>query len=549
MSYIYHIWSTQEPKTIYIGQASANETHGVKTGDSVSGNRVLQHFSGLYDNNHENDQFNAWMKRHPLNTIQIEIYDEGNNYGIKEEVFDRFFSTWSPKGQEQAVEIQVDKSDNETTKPKKIKKDNKRDAAEILHIYHYAKHGFKLLNVQMGGSSYFVSAGANGAKRILNREMSVKDMIAMVDADPKIVEGMQRKFSVWWQEIWSRPPKTNPPKNKFRNLIINSWVKNKNLDISKTDFTQEVIQYVKKNIPTIAKRLQTDFKMSGYTVRLNTTTDKTYSKLEESCNQLIEHYNIINLIINVFTSRKTKEEFEKILFSSEQEILKTIPADIQKKLNNAVTQMFKKVGDFNISFSNFFTVTVKDKMNNLVNSSHSLIGNYSISGASHSITENYSKSLKHMSYWYFAKIAKKEAEKTTFNFTHTILPIGNEFYGRVASFPSLSFRIEQELRNKTDFFKDENFLYEYVRQFLTIYTQKRGTSQLGGFPVLVEHDLGYFGLYDKEIEDSKLYTDETDTPSRFYAFGPIYTAIPFSQRTYEEMIKWRNKKIEEAIYY
>jgi hypothetical protein len=53
----------------------------------------------------------------------------------------------------------------------------------------------------MGGSSYFVSAGANGAKRILNREMSVKDMIAMVDADPKIVEGMQRKFSVWWQEI------------------------------------------------------------------------------------------------------------------------------------------------------------------------------------------------------------------------------------------------------------------------------------------------------------------------------------------------------------
>jgi sugar-specific transcriptional regulator TrmB len=155
---------------------------------------------------------------------------------------------------------------------------------------------------------------------------------------------------------------------------------------------------VKKNIPTIAKRLQTDFKMSGYTVRLNTTTDKTYSKLEESCNQLIEHYNIINLIINVFTSRKAKEEFEKILFSSEQEILKTIPADIQKKLNNAVTQMFKKVGDFNISFSNFFTVTVKDKMNNLVNNSHSLIGNYSISGASHSITENYSKSLKHMSY-------------------------------------------------------------------------------------------------------------------------------------------------------
>ena len=92
MSYIYHIWSTQETKTIYIGQASANETHGVKTGDSVSGNRVLQHFSGLYDNNHENDQFNAWMKRNPLNTIQIEIYDEGNNYGIKEEVFDRFFS-------------------------------------------------------------------------------------------------------------------------------------------------------------------------------------------------------------------------------------------------------------------------------------------------------------------------------------------------------------------------------------------------------------------------------------------------------------------------
>jgi hypothetical protein len=76
-----------------------------------------------------------------------------------------------------------------------------------------------------------------------------------------------------------------------------------------------------------------------------------------------------------------------------------------------------------------------------------------------------------------------------------------------------------------------------VRQFLTIYTQKRGTPQLGGFPVLVEHDLGYFGLYDKEIEDSKLYTDETDTPSRFYTFGPIYTAIPFGQRTYEEMIR------------
>ena len=62
MGYIYHIYSKDEPNTMYIGQASKNETHEIKisenkTGESVAGNRVLQHFSGLYDNHHENEEF------------------------------------------------------------------------------------------------------------------------------------------------------------------------------------------------------------------------------------------------------------------------------------------------------------------------------------------------------------------------------------------------------------------------------------------------------------------------------------------------------------
>ena len=58
MAYIYHIYSLEDPQTIYIGQSSHGQYTNAPTSlTSVSGNRVLEHFSGLYDNKRESAEF------------------------------------------------------------------------------------------------------------------------------------------------------------------------------------------------------------------------------------------------------------------------------------------------------------------------------------------------------------------------------------------------------------------------------------------------------------------------------------------------------------
>lgn len=561
MGYIYHIYSKDEPNTMYIGQASKNETHEIKisenkTGESVAGNRVLQHFSGLYDNHHENEEFMSWLKRNRLEDVVIEIYDDTNNYGIGLKTFRKFFNIWNPQNQPVQTNFQwiltnikADLNNKFTKKEREYLGQTLLDAAEILHIYYYKKKGRQLLNHQMGGSTYWISNSATG-KRILNREMTVDDLVNMINTDPMVVEQLQKTFTHTWKLYWGSDKIKKEFKSKLRPLFVNCLVKANGdrkkfqKEVSSKETEQKIFNYVGEmiweHLPTIQNSLQ--HQVEGYTVEINELTKGLYST-KENFKKLSNHYNIVYMLTNTLKSKKTVKAFEEFIGvkKGSKTIEKAISDAILSAFDEVVNNLSEMIENFNISLSNFFKITIKGKsdlpLNDLLNKD-----SYKILKCNTQASENYAKSLKHISYSYFSKIANEVLASNKISFTGLVYDLNGEYYGRVASHPSVSFKIEEALKTKAEIFKDEDFTYHYVRQFLTIFTRYRGSPQLGNFSSLQNtKQTGWIGLFDLPLTKVGVMGS--------FALGNVYPAVPFSDRTGEEIKYWRDKAVSKAEYY
>ena len=562
MGYIYHIYSKDEPNTMYIGQASKNETHEIKisenkTGESVAGNRVLQHFSGLYDNHHENEEFMSWLKRNRLEYVVIEIYDDTNNYGIGLKTFRKFFNIWNPQNQPVQTNFQWILTNNKADLNNKFTKKEREylgqtllDAAEILHIYYYKKKGRQLLNHQMGGSTYWISNSATG-KRILNREMTVDDLVNMINTDPMVVEQLQKTFTHTWKLYWGSDKIKKEFKSKLRPLFVNCLVKANGdrkkfqKEVSSKETEQKIFNYVGEmiweHLPTIQNSLQ--HQVEGYTVEINELTKGLYST-KESFKKLANHYNIVYMLTNTLKSKKTVKAFEEFIGvkKGSKTIEKAISDAILSAFDEVVNNLSEMIENFNISLSNFFKITSKGKsdlpLNDLLNKD-----SYKILKCNTQASENYAKSLKHISYSYFSKIANEVLASNKISFTGLVYDLNGEYYGRVASHPSVSFKIEEALKTKAEIFQnDEEFTYNYVRQFLTIFTRYRGSPQLGNFSSLQNtKQTGWIGLFDLPLTKVGVMGS--------FALGNVYPAVPFSDRTGEEIKYWIDKAVSKAEYY
>ena len=192
------------------------------------------------------------------------------------------------------------------------------------------------------------------------------------------------------------------------------------------------------------------------------------------------------MIVNTLKNADAVYEYSRML-NGYRDAGKKLGDTVKKNLRETVQSELEKahqtVLNFKVSFSNFFNIAVTGNqnlpLNHLINNS-----GFTIHGADPAVTAKYQTSLKHISYAYFAKVAKEVLASNKVSFTGLVYDLDGEYYGRVASYPSVSFKIEEALKTKAEIFKDEEFTYLYVRQFLTIFTRYRGSPQLGNFSSL-----------------------------------------------------------------
>ena len=307
-------------------------------------------------------------------------------------------------------------------------------------------------------------------------------------------------------------------------------------EVSSKETEQKIFNYVGEmiweHLPTIQNSLQ--HQVEGYTVEINELTKGLYST-KESFKKLANHYNIVYMLTHTLKSKKTVKAFEELIGVKKRSktIEKVISDAILSAFDEVVNNLSEMIENFNISLSNFFKITIKGKsdlpLNDLLNKD-----SYKILKCNTQASENYAKSLKHISYSYFSKIAKEVISENEISFSGRVYSFNNQYYGRVTSYPSISYNIEETLKNKADIFKDETFTYHYVRQFLTIFTKLRGAPYLGGFPSLFNSgQYGWFGLFDLPL--TKAGNGSGDPAMTSYALGPVYPAIPFSQGTVKEI--------------
>lgn len=560
MGYIYHIYSTNEPNTIYIGQHAGEETHSVKrniggiegNNQSVAGNRVLQHFQGLYDNKKENSYFMSWLKRNPLNTVVVEIYDKKNNYGIDMRFFKQFFNIWNPSSNKDIsakINLLTNVSDADQSKnrsDKEVMKGCLLDAAEILHIYYYKKYGYNLMNVQMGGSRYWTSPTGSSGSRIINREMSVNDLVNMIDTDPHVVAQLQSSFTSSWKNYW----KSKPVKDKIKNSLTNLYAKiinksggiesefKKILNSKETELEifNIISSLVWDSLPKIQNTIQHKIP-GGYTVNVNMLTQGLYS-INSDFRQLSSHWNIVSIL-----SRAVKKSDKNVSFTDIAKFAKSLTKELKKSFQKEIDKIVDIIANYKVSLSNFFSIKYKGNQNLPLNH---LIADSSFSiGASDPVAmQNYRLSLKHISYSYFAKIAQKaQADLSPVILNNFNFAVSTRWYGSVGFTTSWSFAISNILKTKADVFQDEDFLWHYIRQFLTIFVQYRGDPRFDNLKPEFKsfNKKGSFALFDKILD---MNYSKFKMPK-----DSVFAAVPLGRRTYEEIIKWENAKIDSITEY
>lgn len=157
--YIYRIIN-KVTKQLYVGQSSAQ-------GDLT---RVFDHFN--YENEPDSSkEFFRSCLAEGLCNVEIQIFDERNDYGYPKYMFENFFSMWRPgdkavRNVDESSEL-LKASTLKIRQPYTDKFYNKLqilDAAEILHILNAeSETGCKLINAEMGGQTtawYFAKGGS-----------------------------------------------------------------------------------------------------------------------------------------------------------------------------------------------------------------------------------------------------------------------------------------------------------------------------------------------------------------------------------------------------
>lgn len=152
MAYIYHIINNKTHQR-YIGQSNANSADGFK--------RVWDHFDNAYSDttySKEDSDVLQMLRYGGLKDFTINIYDEDDNYGIPEIVFDNFLNTFYPAGKRFSAQknLITDQMITTTTSSGKQIQVNQRlvklDMAEILHNINAYDKGLNPLGSEMGGA-------------------------------------------------------------------------------------------------------------------------------------------------------------------------------------------------------------------------------------------------------------------------------------------------------------------------------------------------------------------------------------------------------------
>lgn len=226
MAYIYHIVT---PKGTYVGQAKGKYFEPQWPSMSLRGNltkcRLWWHFNNAYvkgsqANWNEDDETDTRAEHEVANVlrcyspgqVQVRVFLDSEDYGIKEDVYKFFIKTWLPNATRVAKEDEADlnwkklkdmltkiKKDNfssddsrkryvnDTVKKRELSKAEKLDLAEIIHIYYLVKDGQKLLNTQMGGqmTGWFpimeTKLKINTKEKVLYREMTPQHACKTMD--------------------------------------------------------------------------------------------------------------------------------------------------------------------------------------------------------------------------------------------------------------------------------------------------------------------------------------------------------------------------------
>ena len=464
-SAIYHI---EVGPYIYIGQTKQLTKPKDTGGDTIAGNRVLQHFSGTY--NSAEPKFRELIQKYPLSKFKITIYREPN-YGIPEDVYNDFSSMWYVQGDG---------------------KSNKLDIAEILHIYYYQRRPDKtVINQEFGGQAWQWTT-QTGA--ILDKTSTVDSAVSVLDMNSKIAGEIQKRCKHQIQLVLEKGQSEVIEKGLMK--LVDIYLTNPTAKVdSKLRKTYKVyiLSILKKIIPAWKSNIN-EITVDGTTVKLSVKTKKEWARIhaatwlnERRFQNLAnnESFNVLDqLAIRLnktfeknISINKTASLTEELKTALKEQIKKAI-VDTKNQLNKSIQSVL------NVSWSQFIDVTIKNA--NGVEVGTTFLKNLTIADGSIE-TDIYQPSLKRMSYFFFRNIAfdlepevdrknqkedkskNKETKKPEEIISKNIRTTQNdETIINVGFSPSWTQLIKRKLRTKGEIFQDEEWLDKYVHQMLTI---------------------------------------------------------------------------------
>lgn len=546
MACIYHIYSTDDPDTVYIGQTKVDptptpedETSSEKTAGSY--NRPLDHFIGLYNSTRENTMFKEWMCSHMLNTIVIEIYDESCNFGISPKAFKNFFKKWTVSYSTNIKDIQITERDGKIAlepKDNSLILKSYLDVAEIMHNYICYKQGNRLLTHQIGGQSLSL-VNKNGV--VLNTTMSVEEGVSILDGyTNKDIIKAQKLFNkelnkhLWSIEINGRTltqsltyaalsDASNLTTSKRRSTISAS----SNSNLSK-EWTKILVRYLKATLPIVRDALDKAL-VSNNSISIANKIKNLYSEIEDKFFWEFDRnhkgsFNIVNAIVQKLSTQEIRGKIKKA--SSLNDAFNIIEKILSEPLQGMMDQ---------VSFTNFFKIeedTVTKEQSWQINKSD--MKEYAAKGSN-----AYGKSLRFKAYHYFSSMVKKVwKDNPSIVPTHFLDNFGEPII-LISTYrlTSLLKRAYDQSNCPRDILRQWR---KYVEPLMSIYTKNHGTTVGGSFTDFAEIKGGYYGITNimagsiptiRDITNNWNSTDTIDHAEGLMAFR-------FKDDTWEEIQEW-----------
>lgn len=553
MACIYHIYSTEDPTgEIYIGQTKVP----VNVRDSYD--RTLMHFSGLYgerNQERENEMFHAFLLKHPLSTMVMDIYDESNFFGLSKEIFKEFFSEWSIDGYTPYLDIDVWDIDSTSklSQSDQGKKDFATtlylDAAEIIHNYIYYKNGYKLMTHQMGGQRH-VFRSVTGL--VLNDTLSPQQAAIMLEDSTRTVVKLQDKFNKMLEKQYKTV--TINGKTLLQAWTETAWVMDKKNIYWKT-LVNVAAPYLQKYIATIRDDLDKILPATGEWVLVNKMKN-AYSLIEDKfrlnfASTTKGGFNIVHAIATKLNTDTFRSKVNKLV----KQDTDPNPIKIYHAIYQAIEDTFADgLSGFidGISFANFYELQYKGTNVNK--------RNWRLSGPSEhhiaaSNTDPYGLTLRNMAYSFFSRCVKNvmsspfvcSLKQRVMNDGQLYLIVetkrlSDELYNYYARYVPI-YWIQQQWKM-------------YLHQMLTIYTRNNGTTfEESPFKSLEFISINNYstgvGVVNKELKiasntsTSSLDLGDDINDEQQVGF-PIYK---FSDETWTDMTIFWESKIRDIVFF